>query len=143
MRFVLFLAAALAVGCAVQRKPAGPPQTQQGSLLPAGVRVSNEQRFVVRAAPLTLRPGEENTLTFQVVGADLAPVDLERATLTLKYAMPSMPQMGVFTATPRKLGGNRLEADLDIVHGGGWRVTLGLFADERGGDTVVFDYDVR
>lgn len=128
-------------GCAVKSREAPSAPVTHGGKLPAGVHAGSS--VLLRVTPETLVAGEENPLTFQVVGSDLMPLDLSAHQVALKYRMPSMPQMGIFEATPQAVGPGRFEATLDIVHGGDWRVELTV---SRGGavvDTLTLDYDVK
>lgn len=124
------------VSCAVKSRDPQVVQTAVG--LPTGVQVSRGQAFLVRGTPQTLLPGEENTLTFQILDAAFVPVDLGKTKLSIRYIMPTMPQMGVFKTEPKIIAPGKAEAVFDIVHGGLWRLTLQLDTDE-----VVFEYNVR
>ncbi len=135
----------LVFGCAVRKKETTPEvQTGPGVELPDGIAVGRNHQYLVKVSTTVLKPGEENTVTFVVVDAELEPVDLSKMKIEVTYLMPSMPQMGVFRAEAEDLEENGFDATLDIVHGGDWRVTVKLTPEGAAeSEEVVFDYEVR
>ena len=129
-------------GCGVKKREAGNPAVTHASALPEGVFITKGRGFIVRAEPLKLVPGEDNTVTFRIVDATLKapPADL---TFEVRYDMPFMPEMG------RNFNGNavvresgRVESTLGIAHGGIWEVRLRLLRAGQEIDSVTYRVDV-
>ncbi|MBI4403781.1 MAG: FixH family protein [Deltaproteobacteria bacterium] len=112
------------------------------SELPKEVKPTKNGKYFVRASVDTLKSGEENKITYTVVGDNL---EMPAAGLSVEaiYWMPDMPEMGKFNASGTSSAPGKFALTYEISMPGLWEITLKFYENGSQVDEVVYSYNVE
>lgn len=143
--YVVPLAALLVLtflGCAVEQREQTRAVLGNASVLPDGVYVSQNKKYLVLMTPAVLRANEDNEVTFKVVSSDFSPALKEKSVgVDTDYFMPGM-EMDIPPAVPTTLDDSRVKFTYQIVHGGLWHFVLKIKNDGQPLDQVTIALDI-
>ena len=132
----LFVLSILVGGC-------GSPKGSHPNPINLGETLSAKGIFLIDPLVDKIGPGK-TSVKYKVLNAgDRSPVDTSEVTLTVKFGMPTMPDMVIPDAEVTALDDGVYEIGYFFAHGGKWRTNFTWSKDGAVLDTLALDYDLH